>query len=113
MNNNIITHDLSSRIWYPNHHIRTFSKQPLINIQSNVPINEGDALLINGERRIVKRIISKAPTNEEIFELNGNEGLYKRGVTDYYVIRLDAEYLSPQRRLFYDFIDGTRKNVRK
>jgi|SRR5699024_6844100 len=113
MNNTIITHDLSSRINYPNHHVRTFSKQPLINIQSNVPINEGDALLINGERRIVKRIISKAPTNEEIFELNGNEGLYKRGVTDYYVIRLDAEYLSPQRKLFYDFIDGTRKNVRK
>lgn len=113
MNNTIITHDLSSRINYPNYHVRTFSKQPLINIQSNVEIEEGDALLIEGETRIVKRIVSKAPTNEEIFELNGNEGLYKKGVTDYYVIRLDTEYLSPQRRLFYDFIDGTRKNVKK
>lgn len=113
MNNTIITHDLSSRINYPNYHVRTFSKQPLINIQSNVEIEEGDALLIEGETRIVKRIVSKAPTNEEIFELNGNEGLYKRGITNYYVIRLDKEYLSPQRKLFYDFIDGTRKNVRK
>lgn len=98
MENN--THNLNSKINYPNSHIRIFSKHCLVNIQSNVEIKENDTIIIGKHERKVKRIISVSDTNEEIFELNGNEGLYIKGVTKYYVIRLDEDIETGQRFYF-------------
>lgn len=98
MNNN--THKLENKLSYPNFHRRIFSAKPLVNIQSNVEIKENDTIIIGKHERKVKRIISVSDTNEEIFELNGNEGLYIKGVTKYYVIRLDEDIETGQRLYF-------------
>lgn len=97
MNN---THKLENKLQYPNFHQRIFSAKPLVNVHSNTEIKENDTIIIGKHERKVKRIISVSDTNEEIFELNGNEGLYIKGVTKYYVIRLDEDIEQGQRLYF-------------
>lgn len=99
-NNKTNIHNLDYKRTFPNYHIRIFSKHCLVNIQSNVEIKENDTIIIGKHERKVKRIISVSDTNEEIFELNGNEGLYIKGVTKYYVIRLDEDIEAGQRLYF-------------
>ena len=98
MNN---THNLKDFFTYPTHHIRVCSEKPLINVQSNVEINQGDMLITpEGESRTVKRIISKSPSNKVMIE--GIQSTLYSDDACYYVIEMDTEILTKQR----EFVKG-------
>lgn len=93
MNN---THNLKDFFTYPTHHIRVCSDKPLINIQSNVDINQGDTLITpEGDTRTVKRIIGKSASNKVMIE-EIQSPLYSDKAC-YYVIEMDRELLTKQR----------------
>src|SRR5690606_4156320 len=101
MNN---THNLKDFFKYPTHHIRVCSEKPLINIQSNVEINQGDTLITpEGESRTVKRIISKSPSNKVMIE-EIQSPLYSDDAC-YYVIEMDTEILTNQRKFVKNVLD--------
>ena len=95
------THNLKDFFTYPTHHIRVCSEKPLINVQSNVEINQGDMLVTpEGDTRTVKRIISKSPSNKVMIE-EIQSHLYADNAC-YYVIEMDTEILTKQR----EFVKG-------
>lgn len=95
------THILKDFFTYPTHHIRVCSKQPLINVQSNVEIEEGDTLTTpNGESRTVKRIISKSLSNKVMIS-EIESPLYTDNAC-YYIIEMDSEIVTSQRQFLKD-----------
>lgn len=86
-----VSHNLLNKIDYPNHHKSLFDNS--LHIQSNKQIQKGDSVKAKDvygrvKNYTVTKIIKVEPTNEEVFELNNNEGLYKKGITDYYYLEV-------------------------
>ena len=96
------THNLRDKVVYPNSHKVLFDKGvPTINVQSNVPINEGEILRYEGLNGVVKdyeivtiikqEVTPKPVFTETIYKKDGTtrdivlNGAFIGGITTFYV----------------------------